>query len=93
MPVFSPGTRINRLGRTEDGTVLLDLNGAFLSEMNAGAQYEATLLQCLADTFGQLYQAEWMLLTIDGQPYVSGHITMGEGETLPVGYDEGVALP
>lgn len=92
-PVFSPGTRINSLARAEDGTVLLDLNGAFLSEMNAGSQYEATLLQCVASTFGQLYQAERLLLTIDGQPYASGHINLGEGETLPVEYDEGVALP
>ncbi|NLV57664.1 MAG: GerMN domain-containing protein [Clostridiales bacterium] len=92
-PLFSPGTKINRLTRAEDGTVLLDLNAAFLTEMNAGSSYEATILRCLAATFGQLYQSERLRLTIDGQPYRSGHIALGEGETLPVEYDLGMEIP
>jgi spore germination protein GerM len=85
--VFSENTQINSLYLNDDGMVYLDLNKAFLQEMNAGAGYEAMILQSIANTFGQYYNAEKVILTIEGKPYESGHIALQEGEYLQVNYD------
>ena len=80
--VFTPGTRILSLGRGAGNVVLLDLNRAFITEKNGGAAFENGVLHSAADTFAELFQAEKVLLTIEGKPYTSANITMEEGEIL-----------
>ena len=80
--VFSQDTVINSLTLRGDGKVALDLNQAFCTEMNAGSGYEAMILHCIANTFGYYYQTDKVVLTIDGQPYSSGHFEFQEGEYL-----------
>jgi len=82
--VFSPGTNINSLYLNEDGMVYIDLNRAFQKEMNAGAAVESMILQSVANTFGRYYGASRVLLTVDGKPYESGHISLRPGEYLTV---------
>jgi hypothetical protein len=82
--VFSPGTKINTLYLNEDGMVYLDVNKAFQKDMNAGAAIESMILQSVANTFGHYYGASRVLLTVDGQPYESGHISLRPGEYLTV---------
>ncbi len=88
--VFSPGTKINSLYLNKDGMVYIDLNEAFAQEMNAGAAYEQSILQSVANTFGRYYGVMRVMLTVEGQPYVSGHIAMRPGEYLTV--DDGAGL-
>jgi len=90
--VFSANTEINSLYLNDDGMVYLDLNGKFLTEMNAGSGYEAMILQCLANTFASYYGAEKLVLSIDGKPYESGHIVLGKGDYLSVKTDGCVEL-
>jgi hypothetical protein len=85
--VFTTNTKINSLFLNSDNKVEIDLNSAFLTEMNAGAEYESMILQSLANTFGQYYGVEEVILTIDGKPYASGHIEMQEGESIKVNYE------
>ena len=85
--VLTTNTKINSLFLNGNNQVEIDLNAAFLSEMNAGAQYESMILQSLANTFGQYYGVEEVILTIDGKPYASGHIEMKEGESIKVNYE------
>lgn len=82
--VFSPGTQINSLYLNQDNRVYIDLNKAFVTEMNAGSLYESMILQSLANTFGRYYGVEEVLLTIDDQLYESGHIAFEKGEAIPV---------
>lgn len=82
--VFSPNTRINSLYLNDDGMVYLDLSGDFITEMNAGAGYESMMLQCIANTFGNYYNVQKVILTIDNEPYSSGHIFLEKGEYLEV---------
>ena len=89
--VFSPGTEINSLYLNADGMVYIDLNKAFQKEMNAGAAYEQMILQSVANTFGHYYGVNRVMLTVDGQPYESGHIAMRPGEYLTV--DDAEAAP
>jgi hypothetical protein len=88
--VFSPGTQINSLYLNQDGMVYIDLNKAFQKEMNAGAAYEAMIIQSVANTFGHYYGANRVVLTVDGKPYESGHLAFQPGEYITVS-DENTA--
>ena len=90
--VFSKNTKINSLYLNKDNNVYIDLNQAFVSEMNAGSQYEAMLLQSIANTFGQYYNAEKVYLTIDNKLYESGHILMEKGEFLKVDTENAIEI-
>jgi len=85
--VFTSGTAIQSLTKDDNNRVRLDLNTAFVTEMNAGAAYESMIIQCIANTFGNYYNAESLILTIEGKPYESGHISMEEGQSIPVEKD------
>jgi hypothetical protein len=85
--VFSKNTKINSLYLNRDGMVYIDLNRAFVTEMNAGSGYEAMILQSVANTFGVYYGADRVLLTIDNKLYESGHIALKKGEYLKVRLD------
>jgi hypothetical protein len=82
--VFSENTKINSLYLNKDGMAYVDLNSAFVTEMNAGAMYEQMILQSVANTFGNYYNAERVVLTIDNAPYESGHILLKKGESIKV---------
>ncbi len=84
--VFSPNTVINSMSLNQDNKLVLDLNAAFVTEMNAGALYEGMILQSVVNTFGQYYGVEEVILTIDQQPYASGHIEMAPGQSLHVDF-------
>lgn len=85
--VFSKNTKINSLYLNRDGMVYIDLNRAFVDEMNAGSGVEAMILQSVANTFGQYYGVNKVLLTIDNKLYESGHIALKKGEYLKVRLD------
>ncbi|HEY5584355.1 MAG TPA: GerMN domain-containing protein [Ruminiclostridium sp.] len=84
--VFTTNTKINSLYLNKDKMVYIDLNKAFLSEMNAGALYEKMILQSVANTFGHYYNSEKVVLTLDSGFYESGHIALGKGEYIKVDY-------
>ncbi len=82
--VFTPGTRILSLSRSEDNVILLDLNQAFITERTGSKAYEEGVLHCVADTFGNLLLSDKVLLTVEGKPYASSQVTLQEGEILTV---------
>lgn len=91
-PVFSENAKINSLYLNKDNHVYIDLNQAFLTEMNAGSGYEAMILQSIVNTVGQYYQAEKVYLTIDNKLYESGHIAMKKGEFFTVNLEDAVEI-
>lgn len=86
--VFSENTQINSLYLNDDGMAYIDLNKSFVNEMNAGAGYEAMILQSIANTIGDYYGTDKVILTIEGQPYASGHIVVEKGEYLEPNYND-----
>ncbi len=90
--VFSANTKINSLYLNKDGMVYIDLNESFLKEMNAGSGYESMILQCIANTFGQYYNAQKVILTIDGELYESGHILLEKGQYLEAKYQTAIQI-
>ncbi len=85
-PVLTPNTKVNYLYLNDDGMVYIDLSKDFMKEMNAGAGYESLILQSLANTFGDYYGASKVMLTIEGEPYESGHIVFNKFEPIEVNY-------
>lgn len=90
--VFTENTEINYMYLGEDRAVYIDLNRAFVDEVNAGAQYESMILQSIANTFGGYYGVERVYLTIDGGDYESGHIVLKKGEYLKVNTENAVEI-
>ncbi len=90
--VLSEQAKINSLYLNQDNNVYIDLNSDFVTKMNAGAGYEQMILQSIANTFGQYYNAEKVYLTIDNDLYQSGHIELRKGEFLTVDVKDAVEI-
>ncbi|NLJ41332.1 MAG: GerMN domain-containing protein [Clostridiales bacterium] len=90
--VFSKNTKINSLYLNKDGMVYIDLNKAFIEEMNAGAAYEAMILQSVANTFGEYFKAKKVILTIDNELYESGHISFKKWEYIETNLKDTVEI-
>ncbi len=86
-PVLSKNTAVNYLYLNQDGMVYVDLSQQFIGEMNAGGGYESLILQSLANTLGDYYGADKIILTVDGKTYESGHILLEKFEPIEVNYD------
>lgn len=87
--LLSVNTKINELYfNEEENSVHVDLSRNFITEMNAGAGFEGLILQSLANTLGTYYGVQNVYLTIDKEPYESGHILLEKGEPLTVDYSK-----
>lgn len=82
--LISTETNLNTLYKGNDDIVYADFSGELVSDMNAGAGFEAMTLQAITDTLGRYYGAEEVYLTVNQKPYESGHIMFKEGETQKV---------
>jgi hypothetical protein len=91
--VFTPGTSILNLARSTQNTVAIDLSQAFIAERSpVGAAYEKGALQSLAQTLGDLFMADDVLITVEGKPYQSSAVSMKEDETFPVSNEDAQAI-
>jgi len=88
---LSTGKVIKSLSLDEENRVRLDFSASFTEAMNAGIAYETMILQSIANTFGNYYNSEEVILTVEGKPYESGHILMKEGESIHVELEEAEA--
>jgi hypothetical protein len=83
--VLSTGTIINGSSIDEEkGTVTIDFSPQLITEMNAGSSLEGMLLQCITNTFGDYYQKDKVIITIDGKLYESGHMMLEPGQYFTV---------
>lgn len=82
--LISINTKINSLYLNKDGMVYADFSKQLVSEMNAGSGYEAMILQSITNTLGNYYNVKKVYLTVEGNPYSSGHIYMNKGEAFIV---------
>lgn len=83
--ILSATTKINDLYfNEEENSVHIDLSKEFVTDMNAGAGFEAMILQSITNTLGTYYGVQNVYITIDGGPYESGHIIIEKGEPYKV---------
>jgi hypothetical protein len=84
-PVLTAGAAIRDITLDRNtGVVTIDLNKAFVSEMNAGTTLEGMILSSIANTLGSYFQTDKVQLTLEGGPYESGHMLFNLGDFLPV---------
>ena len=88
LTLASVNTKINGLYLGEDGIVHVDFSSELVSDMNAGSGYEVLILQSIANTLGNYYGVQEVMITMEGKPYESGHILMKEGETFKVNMED-----
>lgn len=83
MGLMSENTSINflRLNR-EDFVGHIDFSEEFIREMNAGTSLESMILSSVVRTIGDYFRVNEVHLTIEGEPYASGHFEFQEGEYL-----------
>ncbi|MBW8382444.1 MAG: GerMN domain-containing protein [Youngiibacter sp.] len=86
--ILSANTKINSLYLNDDGMVYIDLSKEFVTEMNAGSEFESMILQSVANTFGDFYGETRVMLTVDDKTYESGHILLDKDEYLKVDYSK-----
>lgn len=86
--VLSDGAAINSLALDEERRVRLDVSASLAADLNAAAEYEPVILQCLVNTLGYYYNSENVILTVDGEPYRSERIQMEKGQAFPVNLEE-----
>lgn len=81
--LLGPNVKIKSL-YLNGNTVYVDFTKDFVVEMNAGSGTEALILQCITNTLGDYYKTTKVYITIENEPYSSGHIIMKKGETFTV---------
>lgn len=75
--IISENTQINEV-KIDGDTLIIDFNDAFKDEMNAGANIEYMILESVANTFGNIYNKNKVMITVSGDMYSSGHILLEE---------------
>jgi len=87
--LMSENTVLNSLWLEPGSKVAnVDFSKEFVTEMNAGTTKESGVLMSVANTVGYYFQVEKVIITLDDEPYSSGHILMKEGEAFDTTYQE-----
>lgn len=84
--LVTEGVDINYMYLGNDDIAYADFSIELTSEMQAGSGIEGLIVQGIINTIGDYYTVEEVYLTVDGDPYSSGHFELPEGETWPVDY-------
>ncbi|MGP6140339.1 GerMN domain-containing protein [Jeotgalibaca sp. A127] len=79
---------INSLYLNDDGRVYIDFNNALITDMNTGSSGESLILQGIVNTIGTYYGVEEVVLTVENEPYESGHFSFEEGEAMRVDMED-----
>ncbi|MEQ8156842.1 MAG: GerMN domain-containing protein [Clostridiaceae bacterium] len=89
--LIGPDVKIKSL-YLNNNVVYVDFSKELVPQMNAGSGYEASILQSITNTLGGYYNVTEVYITIEDEPYSSGHIAMNKGETFKVNTSNCVEL-
>lgn len=67
-----------------NGIVRLDLSKEFIPEINAGSSLEYEILRSITNTLGDFYGVNKVYITIEGEPYASGHFQLEENDYFEI---------
>ena len=88
LALIAESTEINYMYLGDDGIAYADFSVELIDDMNAGSGIESLIVQALVNTIGGYYNVEEVSLTVDDEPYSSGHLHREEGETWPVDHSQ-----
>lgn len=85
---ISNDTKINEIYLDRSlWTLRVDFSEELLEDINAGSSYEFEILKSIVNTLGRFYDVDKVYITVNGNPYESGHIDLKEGEYFEVDID------
>ncbi len=85
---ISNDTKINEIYLDRSlWTLRVDFSEELLEDTNAGSSYEFEILKSIVNTLGRFYDVDKVYITVNGNPYESGHIALKEGEYFEVDID------
>ncbi len=88
-PLIRDQVKINGAKVNRNSWVLeLDFSNEFQEDMKIGSAMEFEILRSIVNTLGKFYDVDKVYLTIEGQPYESGHFAIREGEYFIVDTSE-----
>lgn len=91
--LISKNTKINDLYlNTEENKVYVDFSKEFIDEMNAGSSKELSIIRSITNSLGNYYNVDKVYISIDGDPYSSGHMSLDKNESFSVDYDDVVEI-
>lgn len=88
LALIAESTEINYMFLGDDGIAYADFSVELIDDMNAGSGIESLIVQALVNTIGSYYNVEEVSLTVDDEPYSSGHLHREEGETWTVDHSQ-----
>lgn len=68
--------------------VAIDFSSNFVTDLNVGSSVENSIIQCIVNTFGYNFYASEVIITINGEPYSSGHISMEKNVPFKVDFSQ-----
>lgn len=93
IPLISKNTKINKLYLdTEKNVVMVDFSKELVSEMNAGGSTEMAILKSITNSLARYYTVDKVYITIEGNPYSSGHFEMKKDEFFTVDFKDSSEL-
>lgn len=82
---ISKDTKINKIHlNRESWTLEVDFSKELLIETNAGSSFETEIIKSIVNTLGKFYDVEKVYITVEGQPYESGHISIEKDKYFKV---------
>ncbi|GAA0495033.1 GerMN domain-containing protein [Alkalibacterium sp. m-11] len=88
LALIAGSAEINYMYLGDDGIAYADFSVELIDDMNAGSGIESLIVQALVNTIGAYYNVEEVSLTVDDEPYSSGHLHREEGETWTVDHSQ-----
>ncbi len=80
--VLQDNVEIKHIDRqSEKQQITIDFNSG-ITEVGMGSDFESQMLQCIVNTVGQYYQADRVVITVEGGPYETGHYFLGPDDYL-----------
>ena len=76
----------------DTSTIALDFSSNFINSNLLGSSTESGVIHAVCNTFGSYFNVDNVIITLDGEPYSSGHILMNEGEAFKVNLDNSTEL-
>lgn len=85
LPSISENTSINSLELDRGAErAKIDFSSDLVEDMNAGSSMEIEILRSIVNTVGNYYKVEGVYISINGEPYSSGHFSLNEDEFFSV---------
>lgn len=92
VPIFLEDTQINSMTLDSKTMIVnIDISREFI-EYNMGSSLEYERLRGIVNTIGKFYNIDNISISIEGDPYESGHFMLRSGESFNVNFENTIEI-